>query len=128
MPASSRWVTFITKLNRQTQAGKIKWKATNEQPDLLNSDFVQYGTIYVANLETDIRDATARIYREKRRLENEYEEEYWTDRVILDIRTSELEDFIRIPSKAGLDDLYETVAYSSSRVDDFVDTFLKSSG
>ena len=107
MPASSRWVTFITKLNRQTQAGKIKWKATNEQPDLLNSDFVQYGTIYVANLETDIRDATARIYREKRRLENEYEEEYWTDRVILDIRTSELEDFIRIPSKAGLDDLYD---------------------
>lgn len=117
---TNRWVSFVTKLNRHTQEGRIRWKPAGEQPDLKSSDFQQYGPAYVAEVD----DATVRIYREKIRRLSEGEEEYWQDGVRLEIKTSDLGEFIRIPKVAGLDDLYETVVYTANKLDEFVEKFL----
>jgi len=120
MARSHRWVSFITKLNDQTQVGKIRWRSARDDDDRLVSHFQQYGPIYSAELD----NATVRIYREKFKKMTLDEEEYWDDSVVLDIKTSDGSDFIRIPRVAGIEDLYETVAYKANRVDEFVNKFL----
>jgi hypothetical protein len=122
MRKANKWVSFITKLNRQTQEDRIQWRLEGDQPDLLNSDFQQYGPAYVVHLD----DATIRMYKEKIRQETAIEEEFWGDLVVLEIRTPEAGDFIRVPRTPGLEDLYESVAYKTGRVDEFVDKFLSS--
>jgi|SRR6476620_5811634 hypothetical protein len=121
MASSNRWVSFVTKLNRLTQEGRIRWKWIGEQPDLLSSNFQQYGPAYVARLD----DATVRIYKEKIRRMTDVEEEYWDSTVVLEIRTDDGGTFIRVPKTPSLEDLYETVTYTESKVDEFLTKFLK---
>jgi hypothetical protein len=120
MTRSNRWVSFITKLNEQTQAGKIRWRSGRDNQDLLASHFQQYGPVYSAELD----DATVRIYKEKLKKMTLDEEEYWEDSVELDIKTADGPDFIRIRSVSGIEDLYETVAYKANKVDEFLNKFL----
>jgi hypothetical protein len=124
MSSSNRWIAFITKLNRQTQEGRIQWKLIGEQPDLLNSDFQQYGPAYIAEADDD---ATVRMYKERTRRIADTDEEYWQDAVVLDIRTSDRGDFVRAPRTPGLDDLYEAVVYKANEVEGFLDRFLNKS-
>ncbi len=124
MSSSNRWIAFITKLNRQTQEGRIRWKLIGEQPDLLNSDFQQYGPAYIAEADDD---ATVRMYKERTRRIADTDEEYWQDAVVLDIRTSDRGDFVRAPRTPGLDDLYEVVVYKANEVEGFLDRFLNKS-
>ena len=53
------------------------------------------------------------------------EEEYWDSTVVLEIRTDDGGTFIRVPKTPSLEDLYETVTYTESKVDEFLTKFLK---
>jgi hypothetical protein len=91
------------------------------QAGLINTDLQQYGPAYLA----EVAGATIRIYKEKIIRETEYEEKYWNERVVLEIRPEELGDFVRIPATSGLDDLYESVIFKTGKLDRFLDNFLK---
>lgn len=119
MAKTNRWVSFIAKLNQLTQDGQVRWDV-QQQPDLLGSDFQQYGPAYVAQVD----EATVRIYRIKIRSTTHDDEGYWNDAVNLEIKTSESADFIKIPRTPGIEDLYESVVYKTANVDQFLERFL----
>ena len=116
MRSANRWVSFVTKLNRQTQEGRIRWRFVGDQEDFATSDFQRYGPAYIAEID----DATVRIYS----LKTLREENYWMEDIILEVQTSETGDLVRIPGVSGLEDLYESVKYKTNKIDEFVDRFL----
>jgi hypothetical protein len=121
MRSTNRWVSFVTKLNRQTQEDRIRWQFTGDQPDLTNSDVQIYGPAYVA----DVDDSTLRLYTLKTWRETPEGQNYWDEGVVLEIQTSEEGDFVRIPRVSGLEDLYESVTYKANKVEEFRERFLK---
>src|SRR3954463_11918134 len=120
MARSNKWVAFVAKLNEQTQEGKMRWRADRFGDDLLVSHFQRYGPVY----SVEVGGATVRIYHERLRQMTLDEEEFWEDSVVMDIKTTTEGEFVRIPMVPGIEDLYETVAYKSNKVDEFLDRFL----
>lgn len=120
MTTPKKWTAFVTKLNRLTQDDQIEWESTSSQSDLRDSDYQQYGPAYVA----DVLGGVARIYIERTREMTANEEEYWNNQVVLEVRTRPGTAFTRIPTNAGLADLYEIVTLKVSGMSDFLDQFL----
>jgi hypothetical protein len=116
MASTNRWVSFVTKLNRQTHEDRIRWEFVGDQEDFTNSEYQRYGPAYVA----DVDDATVRIYTLKT-----WEDGDWHEAIILEIQTSDTGDFVRIPRVPSLHDLYESVTFKANKVDEFVERFLK---
>ena len=121
MARNSRWVSFVAKLNRETQEGKIRWRVA-PQSDLPPSGFQQYRPAYTA----EFGEGIVRIFLEYVRETNEYRGEYWDESVAIEIKTSRDADFVRIPDTPGDWDLFETVSYKANDLDKFIEKFLKS--
>jgi DNA-binding beta-propeller fold protein YncE len=117
------WVSFVAKVNQDTRRGDIQWNI-EEQPTLHSSDVQQYGPVYVTNIGSGNE---IRLYKENiRRIDADTEENFWQERVVLEMKPDPKGDYIRVPPKIpGVDDLYETVVYKTHRVEDFLSRFLK---
>jgi len=118
---NKKYIEAISKFNRLTQAGKIKWQRLNS-PDYLTkgSDFIVadfYGTNY--------KGQNLGLYLVKvRAIEPETERLFWAEEINLALFNEKWEELWRFPNVSGIQDLYYSVKHQVADVDGFIDTIL----
>ena len=111
----------VLKLNKLTKEDGIIWESSRVQPDSIAGTERLVGNPYIAK----ISDKKFRLYK--------YEERYYHDEDVYDWVPSYRLEFIDesgkgewvFPDNLGIVDLYDSIQYKISGVDDFFDDFLK---
>ena len=111
----------IIKLNRDTASGKIKWNSIFNPDITLAHDGEIVGKIY----RTPFRGKYFQIYKFKyKTYSEEFNEMYHTSDIKLEIVDNRGEQEWEFANDNILTDLYETVRYKSSNVDEMLNSFL----
>lgn len=107
---------FISKLVQLTRDGKLEWEASFVTPE----DSVS--TAYEATID----ETRLRIYRAKRRVDTGFTSAVaFTTGVVLEVLDEMQRSLYSFEDKAGINDLYESAAYSAAKIDDLVNSVLK---
>jgi len=126
MAKEDKIMRAISKINRLTQEGEIKWTKAEEAPKCLTT-----GTddkilnFYLTSYE----NRNLGIYEERYQAWDGYSERFsWEQRIVLAIFDSDWKQREwEFPQKPGLYDLYRSVEYQVADVDSFLGSLLSDS-
>lgn len=111
----------ITKLNRLTQEDEITWQRIDPPKSLIAGTDDHIINFYSANYE----GKNIGLYEERyQSYAPDFDRFYWTDRTVLALFSSEMDQEWAFPKLAGIHELKESVQYQVADVDDFVSDFL----
>lgn len=110
----------IVKLNRDTKEDKIKWEVTHTIPSSLAGTEKLIDNIYVAKVSTK----KVRLY--KYEYKHFYEEEifFWLEAFRLEFIDLYEKTEWEFPRDNAVEDLYDSVRYKTSNVEDFFKDYL----
>ena len=110
----------IVKLNRDTKEDKIKWEVTHNIPSSLAGTEKLIDNIYVAKVSTK----KVRLY--KYEYKHFYEEEtfFWLEAFRLEFIDFYEKAEWEFPKDNAVEDLYDSVRYKTSNVEDFFKDYL----
>ncbi|MCU0447698.1 MAG: hypothetical protein MUE85_22585 [Microscillaceae bacterium] len=120
---SDKLVRVVTKLNRETQEGKLKWIISELPVKSLSGTESLIDKAYT----TEVDGKRMRLYRFNDRFYTDYEEYVKQDYIRLEfIDKNDNSEWI-FPSyvSSSIYDLYESVRYKVANVDGFIEKFLE---
>jgi hypothetical protein len=126
MPTDKDTIQVITKLNRLTQEGKLKWERMQPPASLTSGTdskvFDFYGTRY--------KGRNIGLYEERyQAFDDEYfHRSYWTDKEVLAFFSDEWQKEWEFPIGAGVLELLTSVKYQIAGVDSFISDLLEDGG
>jgi hypothetical protein len=113
---------FVTKLNRLTQEGRLRWRLTKAPASLTRGS----SNPIAAYFECDLMGKLVGIYEERYQdWSEETKEWHWSPRLVLGLFDGEGHQLWEFPDRlAGLNDLWNAVRYRSADVDEYLDSVL----
>lgn len=110
----------ILKLNRDTKEDKIEWKVTHNRPSSLAGMEVLKDNIYVAKVSTK----RIRLYKYEYKYFYEEDAFVWSESYRLEFVDALGNSEWEFPNDNAIDDLYDSVRYKTSNVEDFFKDYL----
>ncbi|MBK9718214.1 MAG: hypothetical protein IPO85_12010 [Saprospiraceae bacterium] len=110
---------IITKLNRDTKEGTIKWEVNRNKPSSLSGSEVLTDNVYTCK----VLDKQFRLFKYQSKFyydEGVYE---WTDNFRLEFVDGWGNSEWAFPDNIAIYDLYETVRFKTSNIESFIDKF-----
>jgi hypothetical protein len=112
-------IKLVSKLNRETKEGQLIWQISRIQPSLNNGENV-IDLIYY----TEVNNKTLRLYKYSTKYYMDEDTFEWTTSIRLEFVDRNWKSQYAFPEIAILSDLYETVRYKTSGLDDFLENYL----
>lgn len=110
---------IITKLIKDTRSGILEWEEDYTNIDLGEERIL--GKPYV----TELNHRMLRIYKYKYKHYTDYDQYVWSESFRLEFIDGHGNSEWEFPNTGSVRDLYESVTYQISDVDDFFDEYLK---
>jgi len=117
---NKKTIALITKLNRDTKEGKLNWQISRVQP-VLSIPEVVLDNIYYTKVEQKL----LRLYKYSTKYYFDEDSFEWTTGFRLEFVDNYWKSEWAFPEIAMLADLYETVRYKTSGIEDFLDKYLE---
>ncbi len=111
---------IITKLNRDTKEGTIKWEVNRNKPSSLSGSEILTDNVYTCK----VIDKQFRLFKYQSKYyydEGLYE---WSDNFRLEFVDAWGNSEWAFPDDRAIYDLYETVRFKTSNIENFIDKFL----
>ncbi|MEE1897386.1 hypothetical protein V1389_03495 [Flavobacterium rakeshii] len=113
-------IRIITKLNRETNDGKVEWARYNMKPTSLQNSEEVIGHVYGAN----VLNRHFMIYKYKSKGYNYDGDPYYITDFRLDLVNHHFVSEWSFPNDNSISDLYETIQYKSSNIENFINEYL----
>lgn len=121
MAIENKITRVISKLNRLTQEGTLKWGKMDPPRNIASGSENIIASFYGTNYE----GRNIGIYEERyRAYDSSSDEPYWTNQVTLAFFSNAWEEEWQFPKVHGLYELLESIQYQSSNVEGFIDSIL----
>lgn len=119
---ASHSIKIITKLNRDTKEGNVKWESIYVKPSSLIGSEELMGNVYIAK----VLEKKIRLYKYQTKSYHYYEEGTfeWVSQYRLEFIDHRGNPEWTFPGDPAIYDLYETVQYKTSDLDKFLDDYL----
>ena len=111
---------IIIKLNRDTKEGKIKWTVNREKPSSLSGSEILSDNVYTCK----VLDKIFRLFKYQAKYYFEEGLYEWDDDYRLEFVDFWGKSEWTFPKDRAIYDLYETVRFKTSNVEEFIDKFL----
>jgi hypothetical protein len=113
-------VKVVTKLNRETKEGKIKWEVNRSKPSSLSGTEILVENVYTAQ----VLNKKFRLYKYQSKYFRDEESYEWTESFRLEFIDDWGNSEWTFPDDRSVYDLYSSVRYKTSNIEKFVDDFL----
>jgi hypothetical protein len=124
MDSNRKYVTAISKLNRLTQEGKIRWTRRSVPKGLTRGTEDYIDSFYSAKH----KDKFLGVYELRyRTYDSESDSFFWTSQLVLALFTADWSKLWEFPPTSGTTELLRSIEYQVSGVEDFVDGLLSES-
>lgn len=124
MDINKKYVSVVSKLNRLTQEGEIKWRRRDPPEELTKGTDEIVFNFYFAIYE----ERTICIYEERSKVySSDIDSFYWDSRVILALFTELWEKEWEFPQVSGLNELFQSILHQVAEVSSFIDIVLSNS-
>ena len=110
----------ISKLNRDTKEGSVKWEINRSKPSSLSGNEFLVDNVYTCQ----VLEKSLRLYKYQSKYFYDEGAFEWTDGYRLEFMDGWGNSEWTFPSDRAIYDLYETVRYKASNVEGFIDKFL----
>ena len=123
MATDKEIIKVITKLNRLTQEGKIKWERREPPPSLVTGTDSKIFDFFATNY----KGRNIGLFEERYQGwdEDYFHGAYWTDRLVLAFFSTAWEKEWEFPKSPGIYELLTSIKYQVAEVETFMNDFLK---
>lgn len=111
---------IITKLNRETKEGKLKWETIRNKPSSLSGSEVLIDNVYVCQ----VLEKKLRLYKYQSKYFIDEERYEWTDSYRLEFMDVYGNSEWTFPEDRGIYELYESVRFKASNIEKFMGDYL----
>jgi hypothetical protein len=115
---------IITKLNRETKEGTIKWDIIRNKPSSLSGSEVLIDNVYICK----VLNKKLRLYKYQSKYFVDEERFEWTDSHRLEFMDGYGNSEWTFPADRGIYELYESVRFKASDIEQFIGDYLADEG